>query len=308
MRRGKSKVKRAQETLSEMRNDARAHVRYIRRNFDEAAILSVAVRLAFDENAQFNEVEQATIAAMQRAHPQAGGTLEELGDWLSVMEPEQIGGVVSNTKGVLHEMEFVRLENEDGDTVRAALFDETNHADYDIRLFDSVTGQNWDAQLKASDDPSYIRDWIESHPDGEIIVTSEMADAMGLASSGIDNAELTLRAETVVDHLLKANDDASLWDYFPALSVASIGLVVWELWRRLQSGEISLDRFKWLVARATGVKASKLALLTLAMSIPGLNVVTGVTLACRLLLKGACFIDSALLRQPIGEILTRKAK
>lgn len=273
-------------------------VRYIRRNFDEAAILAVATKLAFAENQSFDDSEQATIAAMQRAHPQAG-TTEELRHWLSEMGPDQIAGVVSNTKGVLHEMEFVRLENDDGDAIHAALFNETNHEGYDVTFIDTKTGLEWEAQLKASDSASYVQDWIDAHPAGEVIVTEELADAMGVQSSGLSNADLTVRTEDLVDKMLDADGGDAIWDYFPSLTVASLGLVVWQLWLRLRTGEISSSQFKWMVTKATGLHTSKVALLCLALSIPGLNVVTGAALATRLIMRGLAVGGSPMLRIPV---------
>lgn len=261
-------------------------LRYIRRNFDEAAILAVAAKLAFESDPAFSESELATIAAMQRAHPQAGDTPEELGAWLAAMDEDQIDGVVSNTKGVLHEMEFVRIENEDGDAVHAALFQSTNHPGFDVQLVDQSSGSSWQAQLKATDSSAYVQDWVDAHPDGEILVTEELADAMGLPSSGVSNEALTARTEDVVDRLLEAGDQDSLWDYFPGLAAVSVGLIVWSLFGRYRRGEITLQRFKWLAAKAAGVKAGKLALLTLAMSVPGLNVATGAALVVALLFSG----------------------
>lgn len=281
-------------------------VRYIRRNFDEAAILAVATKLAFEETPEFDALEQATVAAMQRAHPQAGATAEELGHWLAEMSPDQITGVVSNTKGVLHEMEFVRLENEDGDAIHAALFEETNHEGYDVTFLDTDTGLKWEAQLKATESASYVQDWIDDHPDGEIIVTDELAGAMGLHASGLRDTDLTMRTEDVVDRLLDADGDDTIWDYFPSLTIASMGLVVWGLWQRLRSGEISLSRFKWLVAKATGLKAGKVALLSVAMSVPGLNVVTGAALATRLILRGLALGDTSLMRTSISNLANRR--
>jgi hypothetical protein len=262
-------------------------VHYIRRNFDEAAILAVAAKLACERNPDFSESELATVAAMQRAHPQAGDSPEALGEWLARMDEDQIAGVINNTKGVLHEMEFVRLENEDGDSVHAALFESTNHAGTDIRFSDIETGKIWDIQLKATDSSAYVQAWLDAHPEGEIAVTSELAERLGLPDSGFSNAELTARTEDVVDSLLQAGDRSDLWDYFPALSAASISLVIWELWQRRQRGDISPDQFKWMAARVAGVKAGKIALLTLAMMTPGLNVVVGAALVASLLFSGA---------------------
>jgi hypothetical protein len=264
-----------------------AAVRYVRKNFDEAAILAVAAKVAFEANPEFSESELATIAAMQRAHPQVGDSTEELSDWLSAMDGDQIQGVVNNTKGVLHEMEFVRLENEDGDAIHAALFGSTNHPGTDVQFVDMESGESWSAQLKATDDASYVQDWINGHPDGEILVTSELADRMDLPHSGLSNDELTARTEDVVDQLLDTDAGSDLWDYFPALSVASIALVVWELWKRHRKGDINLSQFKWMAAKVTGMKAGKIALLTVAMMIPGLNVVTGAALVASLLFSAA---------------------
>lgn len=262
-------------------------LRYVRRNFDEAAILAAAAKLAFEPDPSFSESELATIAAMQRAHPQAGDSREELGAWLAAMDEDQIDGVVSNTKGVLHEMEFVRIENEDSDSVHVALFQSTNNPGFDVQFVDQSTGETWQAQLKATDSSAYVQEWVDAHPDGEILVTEELADSMGLPSSGVSNEALTARTEDVVDRLLEAGDQDDLWSYFPGLAAGSVALVVWSLFGRYRRGEITLQRFKWLAAKATGVKASKLALLTLAMSVPGLNVATGAALVVALLFSGA---------------------
>ena len=47
------------------------------------------------------------------------------------MSDEQLVGVVSNVKGILHEMEYVRLENTDGDSISAAMFPDTNHKGFE---------------------------------------------------------------------------------------------------------------------------------------------------------------------------------
>jgi len=263
----------------------KASVEYVRRNFDEAAILAIASKLAFDDRPSFGDSDLATIAAMRRAHPGAGDTLDQLGKWLRTMDERQIDGVVNNTKGVLHEMEFVRLENEDGDTIHAALFDETNHPGFDVQFVDEATGEIWESQLKATDDASYVRSWIDEHPDGEILVTSELADEMNLQSTDLEDGELTARTEYIVDRMLEVGETDTFWDYFPALTSVSIALAIWELWQRYRREAISWSRFKGLVARTTGLKTGKLGLLTLAMSIPGLSVVTGAALVSRLILS-----------------------
>lgn len=262
-------------------------VHFIRRNFDQAAILAVAAKLAFESDSDFSESELATISAMQRAHPTAGQNHEELGSWLAGMDESQIEGVVNNTKGVLHEMEFVRLENEDGDNIHAALFGSTNNPGFDVQFVDASSGDVWETQLKASESSAYVQDWVEAYPDGEILVTKELAAKMDLPSSGLSNDELTARTSEVVDQLVGLGENDGLWDYFPALTAASIGLVAWELYQRYRRQEITLGRLKWMLAKTTGLKAGKLALLTAAMMTPGLNVVTGAALVVALIYSGA---------------------
>lgn len=281
---------------------AESGVHFIRRNFDEAAILAVAAKLAFEADPQFSESELAVVAAMQRAHPSAGGDPQELGHWLAGMDENQIRGVINNTKGVLHEMEFVRLENEDGDSVHAALYLDTNHPGTDVMFIDDSTGETWDVQLKATNDHSYVQEWIDDHPDGHIVVTSELAQRMGLSDSHMTDHELTVRTEDIVDRLVDSDQHSDIWHYFPGLSAVSLSLVVWSLWQRHRRGDISLDAFKWMVARATGWKVAKIALLTLAMSIPGLNIATGAMLVVRMMFSGAgmvkTFSSSNAVRRP----------
>lgn len=268
-------------------------IRYVRCNFDEAAILAVAAKLTFDSSPSFSETELATIGAMQRAHPCAGDTPEALGHWLADMNEDQLRGVVSNTKGALHEMEFVRLENSDGDTVHACLFGQTNQPGFDIQLIDETSGLSWYAQLKSSDSTAYVQDWVDAHPGGEILVTDELALAMGLPGSGLSNGELKVRVEDLVDRLQETGNNGDLWQYFPALTAVSVALVVWTLFQRYQCGEIEASRFRSLAARATGLKAAKIGGLMLAMSIPGINVITGAALVSSLIYSGAVTFRSA---------------
>ncbi|WP_197465454.1 hypothetical protein, partial [Erythrobacter sp. HI0063] len=111
-------------------------VREVKVPLVDAAILAVASKLSLQGTVSLNEVDEAVLAALRRAHPAAGDTEEELGRWLAEMDEAQLSGVVSNTKGVLHEMRFVALENSDGDTIFAAQFEAINHPGYDVVFSD----------------------------------------------------------------------------------------------------------------------------------------------------------------------------
>lgn len=250
-------------------------------NLDDAAILAVTAKISLQSSAELTVSDLAVLAALRRAHPSAGQTPEELGQWLAEMDEGQLRGVVSNTKGVLHEMLFVEMENGDGDSVYAAQFAATNHPGFDIKFVDEVSGHNWSAQMKATNAEPYVREWMEKHPDGEILVTSEIADRIGIESSGISNAELTADTSRFVNTLVDADQNDVIWDYVPALSALSVGVVIWELNERLQRQEITRPQFKWMVARISGKRAARILSLSVLMSIPGVNVITMISLIAR---------------------------
>lgn len=261
-----------------------ANIRYFAKStWDELLILGTLAKVTYGNATYFDDEEYAVLAALRRTTPDlSNASPEDIGDYLRTMNDDSLVGVVNNTKGVLHEMEFVALENEDGDTVYASLFADPHHADTDVEFTDSVTGSVWEAQLKTTSDPSYINEWLDEHPDGDIIVNTEMAEKMGLASSSLSNQQLTLTTEDFLDKALAADDD-SLWDYVPFLSVASISWIVWGLWQRYQQQHISLSEFKQLAAQATGIKVAKISVLVLLLSIPVINIVTGAALVAHII-------------------------
>lgn len=259
-------------------------VRYLKNNFDETAILACLVDLAFKPGFELTEENQAILSALRRSSEDFKySSLEEIGDRLSKYNDDQIEGLVSNVKGIAHEMEFVKLENEDGDSIYASLYPDTNNPGYDVQLFDEDTGEHWAVQLKATDDKPYVSQWIEQHPDGEIIVTDELADKMDIEGSGIENSQVTTQVEDFVDKLINHDDVESLSSYFPMLALASVSIVIWELWKRYRAGQISYSRFKLLAGMAAGKKTIKMGVLIALLSIPGVNFIVGAALVAQLI-------------------------
>jgi hypothetical protein len=264
----------------------RGFLRYLRKNFDSAAIVSALAAIGLDKgDSALNEEQLAVLAALKRSSSSLeNASLEQIQEYLRGLDADQVPGVISNTKGILHEMEFVRLENEDGDSVYASYFEATNHPDTDVQLIDRSTGESWEVQLKATDNSGYAQEWMDTHPDGEILVTEELADKMDLPTSGLSNDTLTTNVETFVDKMIDAGEDADIWNYFPALSVATISFAIWELWNRHTAGEIDIETFKSLSARATGIKLAKVAAFGVLLSIPVIGQITGVALVAQLLI------------------------
>ncbi|MBF0256710.1 MAG: hypothetical protein HQL47_09690, partial [Gammaproteobacteria bacterium] len=173
-------------------------LRYLKNHFDEAAILACLTDLAFSPGFQIDAENQSILAALRRSSEEFRyASVEEMGARLAEYNGSQIDGLINNIKGIAFEMEFVALENADGDSVYASIYPETNHPGFDVQLFDEASGEQWPLQLKATDDLGYVKDWIEAHPEGEIVVTDELAQRLGLDTTGIENGELTARVEDV---------------------------------------------------------------------------------------------------------------
>ncbi|WP_104513200.1 hypothetical protein [Acinetobacter indicus] len=264
-------------------------IHYLRKNFDALAIITVLAKLAWNEHTpQLTETDQAVLAALRRSHAElANAPLEDIQAYLQGFDEQQIVGLVSTVKGMLHDMEFVRLDHEDGDSLYAAYLDQHDHTDFDVLLADQHSGESWQLQLKAIEGTGTGKDWIAAPPEETLLTTEEIATQLGLESSGLSTKELTQSVEDAIDVIVTAKDpnDEHFWDYFPAISVASVSLAIYELFRRYQQQEISWSEFKWMAAKVSGIKVSKIAFIGLLLGLPVVGQVTGAYLVAKLLLN-----------------------
>lgn len=264
-------------------------IHYLRKNFDALAITTVLAKLAWNARTpQLTEADQAVLAALRRSHAElANAPLEDIQAYLQGFDEQQIVGLVSTVKGMLHDMEFVRLDHEDGDSLYAAYLDQHDHTDFDVLLADQHSGESWQLQLKAIEGTGTGKDWIAAPPEETLLTTEEIAAQLGLESSGLSTKELTQSVEDAIDVIVTAKDpnDEHFWDYFPAISVASVSLAIYELFRRYQQQEISWSEFKWMAAKVSGIKVSKIAFIGLLLGLPVVGQVTGAYLVAKLLLN-----------------------
>ncbi|MDM1275301.1 MULTISPECIES: hypothetical protein [Acinetobacter] len=271
------------------RSSSPSPIHYLRKNFDALAITTVLAKLAWNARTpQLTEADQAVLAALRRSHAElANAPLEDIQAYLQGFDEQQIVGLVSTVKGMLHDMEFVRLDHEDGDSLYAAYLDQHDHTDFDVLLADQHSGESWQLQLKAIEGTGTGKDWIAAPPEEMLLATEEIAAQLGLESSGLSTKELTQSVEDAIDVIVTAKDpnDEHFWDYFPAISVASVSLAIYELFRRYQQQEISWSEFKWMAARVSGIKVSKIAFIGLLLGLPVVGQVTGAYLVAKLLLN-----------------------
>lgn len=130
----------------------------------------------------------------------------DLSAYLVGLSPEQMGGVVSNVKGIFHEMLIKRAEDIDGDDVTATLFEATNHPGADIEfLMDGEVIQT--LQVKAVQTPAAIIEHFSRYPETDVMATSEVValldGAFGsqLHDSGFANAEITSETVATLERL-----------------------------------------------------------------------------------------------------------
>ena len=261
---------------------------YVRNNFDELAILTLL--LSISKKKVFSSLstdESLVLSALRRSSNEFKTIpLDEIGSIIDNYSASQKNGLINNIKGILFELEFIKVENEDGDNIIAYQFENTNYPTYDIALIDEDTGDIVnEIQLKATENISYINDWIEKNGSENIILTDEIARKLGLQSSGITNEGLKIRVEDFLEKIVEL-DDVSLESAISGIGIISIAISVIGLAKKWKTGEISRDKFLKMSSIMTGQKIIKLSLLAITLSIPGLNVLTSIGLTTTVILKG----------------------
>ncbi len=168
-----------------------------------AVVLAVTLqRLADGRLDALTADQELVLDALRRSNNELRtATDEELGAYIGTLSPEQLRGVVSNVKGIFHEMLVARSENSDGDAVKARIFEATNRPGADLEfLMDG--GVVREVQLKAVQSPAAIVEHFSKYPDIEVMATSEVFASLDgafpgqVADSKFSNADLTDTTQT----------------------------------------------------------------------------------------------------------------
>lgn len=172
-----------------------------------AVVLAVTLqRLLEDPTRCWSVEEKLVLDALRRSTTDLNdATTAELAAYIAKLSPEELRGVVSNVKGIYHELLFVHAENIDSDEISARVFEATNHPGADVEFF--VDGNAIHvAQLKAVKSPDAVFEHLVRYPDIEVIATEEVAKEIeGVRSSGFSNAELSDDVERVISEVKGEN-------------------------------------------------------------------------------------------------------
>ncbi len=162
------------------------------RGFRSAAVVIAVTlqRLVEDATRFWTPEERLVLDALRRSSNALNdATIPELAAYVGALSPEQLRGVVSNVKGIYHELLFVHAENIDGDEITARVFEATNHPGADVEfLVDGEVIRS--VQLKAVASASAIHEHLTRYPGIEVLATEEVATKVGIAGSGFRNGDL----------------------------------------------------------------------------------------------------------------------
>lgn len=140
---------------------------------------------------------------------------DEIVSYFDAVDPDALGGHISNIKGILFEQAYVEQLAEQG--IEASVFAATNHPGVDVAIFDDgelVT----ELQLKATDSVAYINTTLADNPDIAIVATSEVAsqfESEMVINSGIEEAALEeVVSEAIIGEVVNPVSPLSVIGWF----------------------------------------------------------------------------------------------
>lgn len=168
-------------------------------------------------------------------------TTEQLGAYLSALDTDQFRGVVSNVKGIFHEMLVSATENSDGDGITTTIAGLTNQPGWDLE-FAFEDGTSRLVQLKAVNDASRIYEHLERYPGIDVMATDEVAALIpGVEASGFKNAELE---EEVREALIATYGPEVGRDVLEAASTSLLLGAAFAARRAIQDGKVDKRELK----------------------------------------------------------------
>ena len=289
----KKKTKEAKEEMANYKPSAKE---FVQKNIDELAVISVISKLRGAEKL-VTEEENVILGAMIRSSNKITDldSAIEFAKTTAAKGTESLTGAASNIKGIAHELKYVKTENEDGDTVFAFMPEDTNHPQFDVLTIDTSTGEQKWIQLKTTLNEEHVYSWFKKYPgsEGSIEVNQEMAEKLGLPSTGIIDKELTVSVDNFLDKLTEMDENAvsQIIEMSPPLTIIASSFVVYGLFKRYQKKEISKKQFIFLSAKMTGLKAAKIVMLLSLLALPVVGQVVGVYLISKLILSAIGILE-----------------
>lgn len=276
-------------------------IHYLIKQVDVLSISSNLAKLAFLHSSEPLHIQQhILLAAIKLLHPALQSfSLNQIQEVLQALDEQQFVDWVSKLKAMLYEMQCLRLSNAEGDQIYAFYLKPLDiHSTRTVLITDIDTAESFNIQLQTENfkqTPALFKfdrdayspaNVMNQHAENPLILAQELQQKIQHQSEDLNNKSLSQSVETAMDLWINAKDphDQDFWAYFPVVSVASVSLAIFDLYQRYQNQEISWSEFKWMSAKISGLKLSKIALIGLLLGLPVVGQVTGVYLVAKLLL------------------------
>ncbi len=282
-------------------------IAYLQKNFDHVQLTHLLAQLTWlPPDTALLAPHQVLLAALRQHDPVLRyQSVAQIQQALRQVDEQHIVALVRALKRQLHQLVVVCLTHAQGDQLYASYLEQHTHNDFEVLLSDAVTGDCWPMHMQAHQQTSTLKDWRISSED-QFIAASELATQLHLERTALGQKALTQSVEDAIDFIVTAKDpnDEHFWDYFPVISVASVSLAIFELFQRYQKQDISWSEFKWMAAKISGIKVSKIAFIGLLLGLPVVGQVTGAYLVAKLLLtaKATWFEKDAPLYKVLRKI------
>lgn len=232
-----------------------------------SVVIAVTFQRLLEEKLLSMSLEQSLVLdALRRSTKRLeNSSVEELSEYVKSLSPQQLKGVVSNTKGIYHELLYVEMHNSDATDISAQIMESTNFPGADVQFF--MDGEVIrEVQLKAISSPTLVYEHLQRYPDIEILVTEEVASVLeGINSSGLNNAILS---KDVTERMYELQGEGLFEEISDSLVTSAFvtsGIVVF---RVIRNKNIKTTDFKPYLANA-GIAAGTATMVEGVMAVIG---------------------------------------
>ena len=231
----------------------------------------------------FNPHMHSVLLALRLAQPHLkSADLSIIHAFLEQIDSEQIVSLVAQIKQQLALMQILKLQHEQDEVYVGYLKDQTQQLEVCLQ---TLWGDSMLLTLQLNTQLPQPT-WQLKAPEDHFIAAQQILTSLD-AKARPEHKVLAQSVEDAVDLWVTAKDpnDEHFWDYFPAISLVTVSLAIYELFKRYQKQEISWQEFKWMAAKISGLKVSKIAAIGLMLGLPVIGQVTCAYLVARLLLN-----------------------
>lgn len=230
-----------------------------------------------------NDHAHVVLLALRFAQPNLqSADLTEVQQFLHSIDTEHIVSLVKAIKQQLRGISCLKLQHQHDIMYVAYQKDEQNALEVCLQ---QPSGESMQLNFALPPQTPAIESSIQA-PEDHLMAGAEILASL----KHPPHAEQQVMLQSVEDAVdlwltIKDPNDEHFWDYFPAISIVSVSLVIYALFKRYQKQEITWQEFCWRAAKISGIKVTKIAMIGVLLGLPVIGQVTGAYLVAELLLN-----------------------